>query len=514
MASRLFGQRRGVLVAIVGVAAYTVLVGASASVVRAAIMGSLALIAQQLGRRTAGLNTLAAAVVVMTLLNPFTLWDVGFQLSVAATFGLIVYADPLEQGFRALAARVTSPARAAQFGGVVAEFFLLTLAAQLTTLPLIAFYFQRISLVSFIANIIILPPQPAVMVVGGLALIAGLIAIPLGKLVALAAWPFTAFTIAFVQWFAQWPRASIALGEMSLAFVIGTYALLLGGTWLFSRPMDQRPRWLRWPARAWLESAVLAALGVGAFLVWSYYFSLPDGRLRVTVLDVGDGDGILIQTPSGAHVLIDGGPSGGALNRALAAHWPLFTERIDVLVIAAPGESSLGGLPDALARYDVGQVVLTGAPGQTATYRAVLQALSDKGLTPTLAADKPTFDLGDGVILSIIHDDEQGSMARLAMGKFVAWFPIGWDKKDPAVWEGVGPGTALIVPGDRVGAIPADAVWRINARVTVLALGAEAAGDIQFELENFEGRQVWRTDRDGAVTILTDGARVWVETEK
>ncbi len=99
----------------------------------------------------------------------------------------------------------------------MAKFFLLTLAAQLTTLPLIAFYFQRISLVSFIANVIILPPQPAVMVVGGLALIAGLIAIPFGKLVALGAWPFTAFTIAFVQWFARWPRASSALGEMSLA---------------------------------------------------------------------------------------------------------------------------------------------------------------------------------------------------------------------------------------------------------------------------------------------------------
>ena len=232
MANRLFGPQRGAVVAILGIAAYTVLVGAGASVVRAAVMGSLALVAQRIGRRALGLNTLSAAIMAMTLLNPLTLWDVGFQLSAAATLGLVLYAEPFEAAFKNLAARFAAPENAARLTAYVGEFFLLTLAAQITTLPLIAYYFKRLSFVSFVANVLIVPAQPAVMVMGGLALIVGLIWLPLGKIIAWAAWPFTAYTIAFVELFAKVPGAYIGLGEVAPGFVVGCYVALFGLTWL------------------------------------------------------------------------------------------------------------------------------------------------------------------------------------------------------------------------------------------------------------------------------------------
>src|SRR5260370_14473115 len=89
------GARRSVYLAIIGVVLYTLLVGAGASVVRAAIMSSLALIAGRLGRQSWGLNTLAAAALVMTLQNPLVLWDVGFQLTGAATLGILLYGERL-----------------------------------------------------------------------------------------------------------------------------------------------------------------------------------------------------------------------------------------------------------------------------------------------------------------------------------------------------------------------------------------------------------------------------------
>lgn len=94
--SRWLGARRGIRLAILGIIFYTLLVGAEASVVRAAIMGTLALVARQVGRQQFALNTLAFSAAVMNLINPLLLWDVGFQLSFAATLGLVVYAEPIK----------------------------------------------------------------------------------------------------------------------------------------------------------------------------------------------------------------------------------------------------------------------------------------------------------------------------------------------------------------------------------------------------------------------------------
>ncbi len=530
VANRLFGARRGAVIAILAVAAYTLLVGAGASVVRAALMGSLALVAQRIGRRAVGLNTLAAAVIVMTLINPLSLRDVGFQLSAAATLGLVLYAEPFEAAFKNLAAHITTAENAARLSASVGEFFLLTLAAQITTLPLIAYYFKRLSLISLVANLLILPAQPAVMVTGGLALIAGLIWLPAGRIVAWVAWPFTAYTIAFVELLAKVPGASIGLGEVAPAVVIGCYALLFGLTWLFSRPPDRRPAWLLalrsvgWGqlASRWLPTSGLAALVVGTTVVWSWYFSLPerDGRMRITVLDVGQGDAVLIQTPSGATVLIDGGPSGGALARALARQLPLFTTRFDLLVIAAPRDENIGGLPEALARYTVSRAVVTGLPGKSATYQALMDVLKDKKIETISAASLPVFDLGDGITLRVVGEGARGSALRLEWGRASLLMPIGlaaFDETTLLAQGAVRPSTALLVAdhGSR-DATQAEWVSAVNPHVALISVGAgNSEGDPSpAVLEHLAGRTVLRTDERGNLRLLTDGQQLWVEVER
>ena len=95
------------------------------------------------------------------------------------------------------------------------------------TLPIIAYHFQRISLVSILANPVILPVQPPLMILGGLAVLLGMIWQPLGQVIAWLAWPFVAFTIRAVEWFATLPGGSISLGSVSLVVVIGVYLLIL-----------------------------------------------------------------------------------------------------------------------------------------------------------------------------------------------------------------------------------------------------------------------------------------------
>lgn len=184
--SRLLRPNRAAALTILMIAGYTVLVGASASVVRAALMGSLAVAAQRIGRNTGSLHAVAFASLAMTALNPMTLWDVGFQLSVSATLGLVLYGDRFQGAFERWLSRWLPAERAKQGAELAGELFLITLAAQVTTLPILLYYFRQLSLITLAANLVVLPVQPAVMILGGLALLAGLVWLPLGGASALA----------------------------------------------------------------------------------------------------------------------------------------------------------------------------------------------------------------------------------------------------------------------------------------------------------------------------------------
>src|SRR5829696_6099364 len=217
--SKFLGPRRGSILAIVGIVFYTLLVGADAAVVRAAIMGSLALFAKQIGRRQFALNTLLVVALGMCLWNPLYIWDVGFQLSFFATLGLILYADPFSQFANRIITNYFPASTAEKFAKLLSEFVLLTFAAQLTTIPIMAYHFQRISLISFLANPFILPAQPAVMILGGLAVLLSLLWFPLGQIAAWVTWPFVVYTIRVVEIFDRIPHGTVFLGDLSIWFV-------------------------------------------------------------------------------------------------------------------------------------------------------------------------------------------------------------------------------------------------------------------------------------------------------
>jgi competence protein ComEC len=138
---RVLGRKRRFLAAALSgimISLYTVLVGADAAVMRAALMGWLALFGRQLGSRQDGLNSLGLVAALMALANPNVLWDVGFQLSFMATLGLVLYAEPFSQTFIRLASRRLPDETAVCLAGPMGVYVLFTLAAQLTTLPVMA----------------------------------------------------------------------------------------------------------------------------------------------------------------------------------------------------------------------------------------------------------------------------------------------------------------------------------------------------------------------------------------
>src|SRR3990172_1341245 len=262
--SRFLGPRRGTVLAILGIGFYTILVGGEAAVIRAAIMGGLSLLARQIGRRQFGLNTLLAVAMLMCIVNPLYVWDVGFQLSFFATLGLILYATPFSEFANQIIVKYFPTSAAEKFAELFSEFVLLRLAAQLTAIPIMAYHFQRISLVSFIANPFILPAQPAVMILGGLAVLLSLLCFPFGQIAAWVAWPFVVYTIRIVELFDRVPHGTIFLGELSIWFVILFYAALLsvtfGGARLKEGIQSLKGRQTKVPVGIGLVVLVLALL--------------------------------------------------------------------------------------------------------------------------------------------------------------------------------------------------------------------------------------------------------------
>ena len=392
---------------------------------RAAVMGWFSILAVQMGRRQNGLNSLAAVAAVMVLFNPFLLWDVGFQLSFLATLGLVLYADPIQGAFERLVTRFLPSHTVTRLSAPVGEYLLLTLAAQILVIPVMAYHFQSLSLTMLIANPLILPVQPAVMILGGLATLAGMIFQPLGQLLAYLAWPFVAYTIRVVEGLAGIPGGFVSLGKISLFSVVLFFIVLFLFTWARSHPDNRFSRWL-----ASLSPAVpLTGLAILTILVWREAFAAPDGRLHVRVLDVSQaglsGEAILIETPAGRKVLINGGPSASRLSDALGRQLPLADRAVDLLVVAGVQNGQLQALPSVIERYPPRQVLWAGPRQATRAARNLSEKLTSLGIPIETAQPGQAADLGAGVSLRVLTAGQRGAVLLLEWKNFRFLLPVG-----------------------------------------------------------------------------------------
>jgi competence protein ComEC len=517
--SRVLGQLRGSILAILGIALYTLLVGADAAVVRAALMGSIALTARQLGRRNDGLNALMLSAVLMSIHNPNTPWDVGFQLSFFATLGLILYAEPFQNWAVKVITRYTSPGTAQKVAAPVSEYFLLTLAAQLTTLPIMAYHFKRISLVSLVANPFVLPVQPAVMIVGGIAVILSLIWLPLGALAAFAAWPFVAYTIRLVELFDRLPNGVIVLGDLSLWLVILFYAVLL--TWTLARHRVRQLFYGEQPDLPTLPAITIAtALMVIAVVTWRAVFTVPDGNLHITFLDVGSADAMLIQTPGGRHILVNGGPSASMLSDGLGRRLPPFNRRLDWLIIASTQENQLSGLPRVVERIPPSRVLWAGNVEASFSARNLNEWFIDESIPVTQAETDSELNLGDGAILHILNVNSRGAVLLLEWNEFRALLPVGINfsvQEELNYGEAIKTTSLLLVADSGYAPInPPEWISNLNPQLIVLSVAAGDPDGLPHEgtLEAIEDYPFLRTDYNGWIEVTTDGTEMWVAVEK
>ena len=506
---RLFGKRYGTLLSIFGILFYMVLAGAEPSLVRAAIMGVIGAIGLLLGRRGATLTALFLAGMLMALLDPRILWQVGFQLSFSATFGIVTITKPLQDLTRALLARLAPEEHLDTLLSILSDVLIVTFAAQAAVLPFILYHFGRLPLITFLANPLVLPLQPLLMIFSGMAVIFSYIFMPLAQLFALLAHPVGAATISVVEALAPYSAWSINFGNFNAAFVLLYYVAFLA--LMFA-----------WPTlRKGVTPAILIpAVLLVTFLAWDAVAKLPDGRLHILAMDVGSADALLVTTPSGKTVLINGGETPSALLDQVGRRTSLFDKNIDLLVIASTQENQLAALPRFFGNYSLGQVLWAG--NTQASYSSMrLHDLLSKRQVPLQEATTGTVvDLGDGATLRVLAVSSRGAVLRIEMGGFSMLLPIGVNRdsfEEMELGKLVKPATAYyFAESGYAPSNPAVVLAAAQAQYYVLSVSAfDSRGypspDLMGSIEN---PNIFRTDQNGWVEITTDGISTSIQTAR
>ena len=510
--SRLLNPRQGALAALIGISLYTLLVGADAAVVRAAVMGGLSIFAQQIGRRQHGLNAAALASLIMILINPQLPWDISFQLSLSATLGLILYADPFAQRFVEFSSRFLTSDIVQRITQPVSEYVLFTFAAQLTTFPVMLYHFHSFSMITFLANPAILPVQPPIMLAGGLALILGLVWFPLGKAAAPLVYPFVLYTIRIVEWFSTLPIKTLYTGEVGLGWIITLYIVLVvltfGGRILFLIRGSLTP------------SLVSASLGLSLIIIWRGVFTAPDGKLHITLFDVGTGTGVYLVTPSGQKVLINGGPSQKRLSDHLGRRQPPFQRELDLLLVASPVEGDIDALAGILPRFPPDQVYWLGDESLCWEAEYLRSVVEEQNIPVQHGKTGEILELGDGVRITVLSESRRGGSLLIEFKRFRALLPFGiTDNYREETRMGRDSGlitTLLLADNGYQSSNPSAWIRNLNPQLVLLSVGIKDSPGLPDRglIDRLAGYSLLRTDQNGTIQITTDGLQFWVQIEK
>jgi competence protein ComEC len=519
------------------IALYALLVGAEPAVVRAVIMASLIIVATRfMGRPTYVPAALFTAALFMTLIDPFILWSIGFQLSFAAVLGLMLYVGPWSQWVESRLQPVAGPETANKLSHIFAGIALTTLAAMLLTMPIIMYHFGQISLVSPLANLFILPAQAGIMTSGGLATITGMVVPVVGQAISWVAWLFLTYTIELVRFFASMPGAAVPV-SLSPAGVVAVFALIFGLTYFARQPSDRRAR-LNDQLRENLPlRAIIVGVAIIAIVAMAWALTQPDGELHVAFLDVGQGDATFIQTPSGRQILVDGGAYPTVLNDQLGRQMPFWDRSIDLIIATHDDQDHVSGLPGVFDRYKVDQLITNGLPSDSSTHNALIDAAAGVETPIHYAQAGEVIEIGDGVRLEILspnigpptgdgrpqtadeNDNDNSVVVRLVYENFSLL--LTGDASDVIERKMVSAGrplSAIVFKAGHHGARSSSSkrfLEAVQPQFVIISAGeGNSYGHPHEEVlqrAGSVGAAVLRTDELGTIEVITDGQGIWWE---
>ena len=495
-------SRRAALGAAAGAWAYVGFIGFPDAGCRAALILTAAALSRGRGRPAAKWGALGAALLLLLALDPVRLASPGFQLSFAGAAGLVAWSGPLARGIHRLGGRYCPRG--------LAMAVATGLAATIATLPVVAWHFERVSLVG-IPVTIVATPLVALGLIGSLgSLILDFVSPGTAEFVAggvssvVAALEWLASGAGALPWASAWTtRGTVAGG------VVGVTAACL---------LARQPH-VRRGARRML-TVVFVVAGV---LVWPLLLALQGrGSVEILMMDVGQGDAIALRSPRGRWLLVDTGP---APRDADPASHPVVrtlkargVRRIEALVLTHPDLDHIGGAGAVLDAFDVGVVYDPGLPAGKQAFVDVLD-MADSREVPWKAARAGDRIEVDGLSVRVLYplsglepggeSNASSVVLHVVLGDFDALL-TGDAYKD--VDRLLAPGLTGVVEVLKVGHhgsdTSTDPLLLATARpeVALVSVGrynryGHPAREVLRRLED-SGARVHRTDQEGTISVL------------
>ena len=527
---------------------YTVLTGMPATMIRAAVMGSVFLVAELLGRQRNGLAALCFAAALMTAVQPEVIWDTSFQLSFLSMMGLIFIARYLVK-FISPQEELRRNVYAQSLKNVAIISFGTTMAAIIATWPVTAMNFHSFSLLGAPATFFLMPSFPGIMVVSAFTSLAGLAWQPIGIFLGWIDWLFLSYFILVVRIFSAIPVSYIQNFKLD-TWQVSLYYVILVGVLLSLKRRQQATTILR----SFLSRLADAVGSIGKFkfrpylywalsffllaniLVWTALTTLPDGKLHVIVFDVGQGESILIRTPEGQNVLVDSGPDPLSACTQLGNNLPFWDRHVDWLIQTQLQSDHCSGALELFNRYDVNRLAITAYKYDSSLSRQLIDAASRKLIKTCILYEGQKLKLGENTWLDVLNppqilysgtsdDANNNSMVLRLTYKNVSFLltsDIGMEAERYLMENRSDlPCNVLKVAhhGSR-GSTSDEFLAIAHPSAAVISAGianrfGHPSSEVLSKLTSQVGSdRIFVTARQGNIEFITDGDKLWYKTEK
>lgn len=525
---------------------YAVIAGSGAPVVRAAIMASIFLIAELLGRQKNMLPALALAAAIMVAIKPRIITTVSFQMSFSAMIGIILlYPAFKATGSKLVARLVGQKGRMRIIGRNVTDGLAVGMAATIFVLPLTLHYFGVFAPLGPLVTLILMVVLVPVIVTSGLTAVLGFF-FPAGAMV--SGWlcrAFTDYMLLVTEWFSDSVPVYSENTDLHHFWVVAFYMVILAGYWSIKiwRRRKNRMGFSALPGGLPTQSGFISAstalrLLLGALCVLMMAVPLAcrqDERMKVSFLDVGQGDAVLI-SQGNTQVLIDGGPSPQVLMERLAGKIPFFDRDIELVILTHPHSDHINGLLEVLSRYNVGQIVHPGVGDglegyESQAYQRWLEVIENRQIPVTEAREGMSFSLGEAVFnilnpgpefyRNTVSDiDNSCVVIELETGdfNFLLTGDLMWQGELEMVMERKLNPVNILKVAHHGSSTSSSREFLSVARpdMGIICVGENNFGHpddkVIERISTYSGEKtVLRTDEYGGITFLTDGDLLWLE---